>query len=256
MVADVDNSHLGQKRKFNIYHCTLLNQLEPRPVFIETTLVANNNSRRESVLFTIPDEEWGDLIQFLHHVNDLRTTRFVQEGRGGSIGLNWKKGEGLRVSGKQVEEEPVWAMLHKLRPFVLQNEKCFLPKILKALKLRLNHVAFRRHLDRLRDGFSLKLMKQRMPLRGPGRPPLSQQVVMDWLNSYQYHQDAEKRVAVLRDLGPFAESQEGTSTVLFALVDMVQSVLDTGALVETLQRCSEGTMPEVRCPPEYFDEMA
>jgi len=225
-------------------------------VFIETTLVANNDSRRESVSFIIPDEEWEHLIQFVHHVNGLRATRFVQEGRGGSIDLNWKNGDGLRVSGKRVEEEPVWAMLHKLRPFVLQNERCFLPLTLKALKRRLDHVAFHRHLDKLRDGFSLKLMEQRMPLRGPGRPPLSQQVVMDWLNSYQYHHDADKRVTVLGDLGPFAEVQDGMSTALFALVDMVQSVLDTGALVETLQRCSEGLMSEVRCPPEFFDEIA
>jgi hypothetical protein len=207
------------------------------------------------VSFLIPDEEWEQLIQFLHHVAGLRATRFVREGRGGSIGLTWGRDEGLRVRGKEVEEEPVWAMLHKLRPFVLQNERSYLPSILKVLKRRLSHAAFHRDLDKLRDGFFLKTMEQRMLLRGAGRPPLSQHVVMDWLNSYQYHHDDEKRVAVLADLGPFAEHQDGMSTVLFALVDMVQSVLDTGALVETLKSCSEGTMPEVRCPPEYFDEI-
>lgn len=222
-------------------------------MLIETTLVASDDSHREPVSFTIPDEEWEHLIQFRRHIDGLRATSFVREGRGGGIGFKWKIGEGLQVSAKLVDEEPVWAMLLKLRPFVLQNERSFLPSTLKALKKRLAHVAFHRHLDRLRDAFTLKLMEKRISLQGPGRPPLSYQVVMDWLNSHQYHYDADKRVAVVRDLGLFAEHQDGMGAVLIALVDMVQSSLDTGDFIETLQRCTEGTMPLVRCPPEYFD---
>lgn len=167
--------------------------------------------------------------------------------------FKWKKVEALKINGKEIEEEPVWAMLLKLRPFVLQSERCYLPSILKLLKRRLEHIAFHRHLDRIRDGFFLKLMERRMPLRGPGRPPLSQQVVMDWLNSYHYHQDADKRMTVLADLGPLADIQDGMSTALFALVDMVQSILDTGDLIETLKRCSEGSMPEILCSSDSFD---
>ncbi|WP_439856166.1 hypothetical protein [Pseudomonas yamanorum] len=221
-------------------------------MLIETALVANDDTIRESISINFPDDEWAQLAQFHSHVNGLRETRFVQEGRGGSIGFRWKLGEPARVSEKQIEEEPVWAMLHKLRPFVLQKERCFLPSILKLLKRRLDHVALHRHLDDIRDTFTLKSMEQRIHLLGPGRPPLSQQVVMDWLNSFQYHHDEEKRVKVIRDLGPFAQYQDGMNVAVFALVDMVQSILGAGDLVETLQGCIEGAITEVRCPPSYF----
>lgn len=77
---------------------------------------------------------------------------------------------------------------------------------------------------------------------------------MDWLNSFQYHHDGKKCEAVLRDLGPFAKHQDGLAIATFALVDMVQAVLGTGDLVETLQLCLDGSSHEIRCPAEYFDD--
>ncbi len=221
---------------------------------IETKLVANNGLRQECVSLDLPDEDWALLAQFRQNADVLRSTRFVREQRGGSIGLKWTRGGGVQVGGKHIDEEPVWAMLLKLRPFVLQNERCYLPSVLKMLKRHLRHSAFHRHLDELRDGFLLKRMNARIRLWGPGRSPLSQEVVMDWLNSYHYHHDEKKVEAVRRDLGPFANEQDGMGIAIFALVDMVQAVLDTGAFAETLQLCSEGAIAEIFCPVEYFGE--
>lgn len=249
----VENGCFPVSRIFTLPRRQSPDQLEERRVLIETTLISSDGVFRESISLTIPDDEWGMLILFIHHVAGLRATRFVREGHGGNVKFTWKHGEAMRVSGNVIDEEPVWAMLHKLRPFVLQKERCYLPKILKILKRRLAHVAFQRHLDMLRDAFFLKSMDQRIRIRGPGRPPLSQAVVMDWLNSYQYHYDDAKGVAVNHDLGPLAGEQNGMPIAVFALVDMVQAVLDTGGLVETLQLCADGSMPEILCPPHYFD---
>ena len=90
-------------------------------------------------------------------------------------------------------------------------------------------------------------------LQGGGRPPLSYQVVMDWLNSYQYHFDSAKRAAIERDVGSLGNVQNGVGAVLIALVEMIQSSLSTGDFIETLERCVEGTLPEVSCSIEYFE---
>lgn len=221
-------------------------------MLIQTTLVATNDAHRESVSFDIPDGDWSLLTVFRQRSDVLRSTRFVQEGRGGSITFNWKVGEPVRMGSNPLEEEPIWAMLLKLRPFVLQNERCYLPSVLKMLKRYLSHPATHRHLDQLRDAFMLKSMNQRILMSGPGRPPLSQAVVMDWLNSYHYHHDEAKAESVVRDLGPFAQEQDGLGIATFVLVDMVQAVLGTGELIEMLQLCQEGLMPEIRCPTDYF----
>lgn len=222
-------------------------------MLIETTLVATNDLHRESVRCTIPDGDWACLMEFWRHSEVLRSTRFVQESRGGSISIRWKLGESAQLASEPLDEEPIWAMLLKLRPFVLQNEHCYLPSALKILKRSLRHAAFHRHLDQLRDAYLLKSMNKRIRMSGPGRPPLSHKVVMDWLNSYHYHHDKAKGQAVLHDLGPFAHQQDGLGIATFALVDMVQAILDTGAFVETLQQCLDRSQTEIRCPAEYFD---
>lgn len=221
-------------------------------MLIKTTLIATNDLQREAVAFTIPERDWALLKEFWQRAEVLRSTRFVQEQRGGSISIKLSLGKPVRLGSERLDEEPIWAMLLKLRPFVLQNERCHLPSILRMLKRHLRHRAFHRHLDELRDAYSLKLMEKRIPMRGPGRPPLSHQVVMDWLNSFEYHHDEKKSEAVLRDLGPFAEEQNGLGIATFALVDMVQAVLATGDFVETLQLCQAGSMPEIQCPSQYF----
>jgi hypothetical protein len=202
----------------------------------------------------IPERDWGLLEEFWQRSEVLRSTRFVQEQRGGSISIKFSVGKPVCLGSGRLDEEPIWAMLLKLRPFVLQNERCHLPSVLKMLKRNLRHRAFHRHLDALGDAYSLKLMDKRIPMRGPGRPPLSHQVVMDWLNSFEYHHDEKKSEAVLRDLGPFAKEQNGLGIATFALVDMVQAVLATGDFIETLQRCQAGCMPEIQCPSQYFDQ--
>lgn len=253
MEANVQNLHIANKRAAWAYgrpNCRSLDAM-----LIEAILIANNGLRREPVRFAIPEEDWTLLTEFWRHAEVLRSTRFVQEGRGGSIRLNWKNGGPMRMGSVRLEEEPIWAMLLKLRPFVLQNERCYLPSVLKVLKKSLSNRVFHRHLDELRDAYLLKSMNRRMQITGPGRPPLSHQVVMDWLNSFQYHHDGKKSEAVLRDLGPFAKEQHGLSIATFALVDMVQAVLGTGDFLETLQLCHEGSSFEIRCPAEFFNEL-
>jgi hypothetical protein len=229
--------------------------LEVVVVLIETVLAATNGSRKEPVSFSIPDEEWQQFLRFLNYSDALRSTRFVREGQGGHIGFRWESGSPVRVHQKEIDEEPVWAMLLKLRPFVLQNEPSYVPSTINGLKRHIRHKAFQRHLNELRDGFLLNTLRGKLQVKGPARSPLSYEVVMDWLNSYQYHLDDSKRKAVVTDLGALGDSQDGLSTILLGLVDMVQASLGTGDFIETLRRCAEGTMPVIHCPPDYFDSV-
>ncbi|CAN1605101.1 protein of unknown function [Pseudomonas mediterranea] len=93
-------------------------------VLIKTTLIATNDLQREAVAFTIPERDWALLKEFWQRAEVLRSTRFVQEQRGGSISIKLSLGQPVRLGSERLDEEPIWAMLLKLRPFVLQNERC------------------------------------------------------------------------------------------------------------------------------------
>ena len=221
---------------------------------LEVTLRSTEGSASEEVSLDVPDEDWDRLLAFHREVERLRSTRFVQERQGGQIAVNWSVGQPIRSNAKQVDIEAVGAMLLKLRPFVLQDEETFFHKIKKLLKRRLAHKAFRRHIDLLDDGFTLRTLGRKIKFQGQGRTPLSVDVVMDWLNSYEYHRDPKKKEAVEQDLGFFGQDQDGLPVILFALTDMVQSVLDLDGLVETLIEVERGVRSEIHCPPDFLSE--
>ena len=165
---------------------------------IETILAAENDLHRERVFFTIPAKDWTLMEEFWRRSETLRSTSFVQEQRGGSFSIKWSRNQPPRLGSDRLDEESIWAMLHKLRPFVLKKERGHLPAVLNVLKRNLSHRALHRHLNQLRDAYMLKSLDARISIRGPDRPPLSHQVVMDWLNSFQYHHDEDKTQVVLR----------------------------------------------------------
>ena len=143
-------------------------------------------------------------------------------------------------------------MLHKLRPFVLEREQFHLLTFKKILDRRLRgHPSFANQLDMIKRAFQLEIMREQFELYSPGRNPLSLKVVMDWLNAFEYHRNPKKRADVKNDLWFFGDDQDGRPIMLFALVDMIQSVLTMDDLVATLLRIPDGTN-EVKCPANWL----
>lgn len=219
---------------------------------LKVTLRSIDDTKSAHLAFTIPEEEWALLMSFHREAERLKSTRFVQERQGGQIAVNWSVGQPIRSAAKQVDHEAVGAMLLRLRPFVLENERTFFHRVKKVLKRRLDHQAFRKHIDLLDDAFSLGALQRRIRVSTERRNPLSVAVVMDWLNAYEYHRDLEKKVAVEHDLGIFGRDQDGLPLILFALTDMIQTVLDLDGLVETLIELQSGARTEIRCPPDFL----
>ena len=148
------------------------------------TLLTDDGSQVEAISYEIHDDEWERLQRFHGEVERLRSTKFVQNRRGGQIAMKWEAGSHIRSNANPVDTEEVGAMLLRLRPFVLNDEECYFHKIKKLLKRRLEHHAFRKCLDLLNDRFTLKAMQGRVDLSFSGRKMLSVDTVMDWLNSY------------------------------------------------------------------------
>ena len=216
---------------------------------LQATLRSYDDAKSEHVAFTIPHEEWALLLSFHQEAERLRSTRFVQEQQGGQIAVTLSVHQAIRSAAKQVDKKAVGAMLLKLRPFVLENERTFFHKVKNLLKRRLDHRAFRMHIDLLDDAFSLRTLQRGIRVPSGRRHLLSVPVVMDWLNAYEYHRDPDKKKAVTHDLGFFGLDQNGMPVILFALTEMIQSVLDLDGLVETLIELQSGNRTEFRCPP-------
>ena len=220
----------------------------------EVTLVGMNSTCSENVEFSIPDEAWSRLIAFKSEVDELRSTRFIQNQRGGQISISLSAGKPIRSKAREIDMEEVWAMLHRLRPFVLQDEQHYFHNTKNELKRWIVHPSFRSYLDELNNGFNLKTMQQSLGVFSSSKKLISKDLVMDWLNSFQYHRNQDKREIVEKALGIFGKDQDGTPVILFALVDMIKSILGLSDFIETLMLVNQGDMNEIECPDRHLQK--
>jgi hypothetical protein len=68
------------------------------------------------------DEELGRLKSFCKYVHDLFLVRLVQAGIPCSLNLDYREGLGTTISTDLPQEEEIMAMLHRLRPLILNDE--------------------------------------------------------------------------------------------------------------------------------------
>ncbi|MCP3943532.1 MAG: hypothetical protein GY710_18930 [Desulfobacteraceae bacterium] len=224
-------------------------------ITISGDFVIANSEQRESFSCEIPTEEWDTILNFHQNVELLRSTKFVQNKRGGQIAIKYEAGKKLESKEFKIEIDEVWSMLLKLRPFVLNKEKYYFHRIKNLLKRRLTQPAFRKGIDRINDLFVLNIMQKQVRLKTTGREILSIDTVMDWLNSFEYHQDESKREIVHKDLGIFGVFQNGTSVILFALIDMIHGIFALSDLVETLMLIQNGGCSEISCPANFLERI-
>lgn len=117
----------------------------------------------------------------------------------------------------------------------------------------MEHPAFIKQIDEINDLFVLKIMQKKVQLKATGRGILSINTVMDWLNSFEYHQDESKRKIVEKDFGILGAIQNGTPVILFALVDMIQGIFSLSDLVETLILIQNGKRSEIFCLVNFLE---
>lgn len=219
----------------------------------DVTLVANDSSVIKLIHFSVPDDEWATMVDFKKEADDLRSTQFVQNRMGGKISVRFEMGKFTLEKSEPIDLEKILAMLMRLRPFVLNDEKTYFHKVKNIMKRWLEHQVFRDHLDALGDGFTLRTMQQKFNISSSeGYRLISHDVVMDWLNAFHYHRNASKRETLEDVMGEFLEDQGGAPLVLFSLADMIQSILGLSDLIETLMEVKDRVRNEISCDSQYL----
>jgi hypothetical protein len=158
--------------------------------------------------------------------------------------LNMK---GDRDSGIQGQTElPNWAdvtvFLHKFRPLGLESESTYFYKICSILTKELTHPYFRSMISEQREIYSGKRAQKMFRVQSNDVVLNSEKVLYDWLNSYEYHRDKEKRqfIESLHQMLPLDASK-----VLFIglLSAKAQAIFNIALLVRVIlgkQRSLEG----------------
>jgi hypothetical protein len=130
-------------------------ELNCMPKAVRLTLTINPGERTETMEATFPDEDWDRLIDFLTYARELEQTELLSKGY--PLGLTFKtENGGTRVSSNLPPDDQISAVLHRIRPFVLQDEPTNYYAVSKLLSRRFESDLMRLTLSRLKEFYSGK----------------------------------------------------------------------------------------------------
>lgn len=138
-------------------------------------------------------DEWNSLNKFLEYGEDLLNTKFVKDGMSAALKIKWEQNSRLMVSTKLPNWDNVIVFLHKFRPIGLQSESTYFYKICNILTKEITHPYIRNMVVEQRDIYSGKRTQTAYKFQINEVILNSEKVLNNWLNSFEYHREKEKR---------------------------------------------------------------
>ena len=183
-------------------------------------------STGETISYTgqIPGESWKALLKFHDEVDKLSTVLEKCENIGITFDLQWSRdGNALKlVVRKSIDSRDLESILHRLRPFILNDEPFEFNRMVNLLQRYMRYDGVLEYTDFLKNIFSgkdpqscAKVVYERLGESGEleeSHVVNSEKILWTWLNAYEYHRDDDKQKLIekIDEVLP-----EGLSRILF-----------------------------------------
>jgi hypothetical protein len=148
------------------------------------------------VIGELTDEEHETVARYLENYDRLIESKPLREGIPCSISINYTEEEGVEVSATLPDSDTLSILLHRLRPFILQNEPASFATAIAIVGKRLDNVQIRQLLSEQRQLYDGRKSQRLMTLTSNDVIVNSEKVLYDWLNAHEYHSDPDKREVV------------------------------------------------------------
>ena len=102
----------------------------------------------------------------------------------------------MQVGTKLPHWDDVIVFLHKLRPFVLQNEATNFYRVNNILAKTIEQPFLRSFIAEQRRIYSGQRMQEMVRISSNDVVLNSEKVLFDWLNAYEYHRDKDKKAFI------------------------------------------------------------
>jgi hypothetical protein len=197
-------------------------------------LTVKMEGRRDAtVRGALSDDEHAILRGYLEEYENLWASKPLREGFPCSFKMQWEMGSPVSFESSLPDADTLSILLHRLRPFVLDDEPFSFTTVCSVVGKNLNDPGVRsllRELRRLYDGRRMQSMYQ---VSFDDVVLNSERVLKDWLNSHEYHRDPDKREAID---ALFAHLPNDFLRAMFVsmLVDKVKAIRNLASLVHTL----------------------
>ena len=208
----------------------------------------------EVVELTFSVDDWEVLQEFRRYAEELAQSSLVQQGVPFSVNVKWTAEQGLEVKADLPPDEQIDALLMRLRPFILNDERTSFNRMRNAVARSSSSSNLHAHLDSLKFRFSGEALQSLMVAgtyssdETEPRIVNSEDMLQLWLNGYRFHRDKEKRQIV--DAAHAIMPLESSVALFLALIkDKVAAITALARLVAVIAGELETADAEVLLPP-------
>jgi hypothetical protein len=196
--------------------------------------IRNDQTGEETaVQIALTDDEWSRFAAYLEQADVLVDDELVQIGVPTSSHMSVNKETGVTFSVELPPWDQVIVLLHKLRPFILNDEYASFNRVTGIIGQRFEHPFFRRVLKSQRRLYDGRRSQDLCVVSSNGVVINSEQVLFDWLNAYEYHRDQDKKAKIesLHRLVPLDYSKD---IFVAMLGDKTDAIINIAALVRVI----------------------
>jgi hypothetical protein len=179
------------------------------------------------------DSEHVLLTRFLEQYEQLAESKPLREGFPCRLAVKWSRDKEFRVETTLPDNDTLGILLHRLRPFILENESATFKNIVSIIGKCVDDPPLRELLKRERRLYDGRDFQQQVKIATDDIIVNSEQLLYDWLNSHEYHRDPDKRQSV----GRIFQRMPGgfmRGVLVSMLVDKVRAIRNVASIVAVL----------------------
>lgn len=194
-------------------------------------LIFRNESLGETTVEgELSDSEHDSLNLYLQQYDKLVQCRPMKEGFPCNVEVKLDEDSGLKVKAELPDPDTLSILLHRMRPFILQDEPVSYTKVSAILGKKLDNQFLRQLLREQRELYDGRDSQKMFRISSGDVIINSERVLSDWLNSHEYHRDPDKRKTI-DDLFARMPSELMQAMLVSLVVDKIKAVRNIAALV-------------------------
>ena len=142
----------------------------------------------------IPSKDWATLLRFRDEANSLLEDLKKCENLNVNFTLQWNHTAGLSLEAdKTIKSQDLAIVLHRLRPFILNDEPFAFNRTVNLLQRYVQHELMVKHFRFLKNWFGGKVFQSQVQITSGEWLVNCEKMLMTWLNACEYHRDDDKR---------------------------------------------------------------
>ncbi len=179
------------------------------------------------------DQEEAALRAFLFELKRLKALPIVQAGIPATLNISFSVGDPPVVSGQLPDEADLSALLHRLRPLILESEPTSFKRISAMVRDLAPSPQVQKLLKQQNHIYNGRSFQHLLKVESGGKVINSESVLKLWLNAEEYHRDSDKK-AILNRLSGILPKQAHRTLFVFLLGEQIQALQQLAEFVELI----------------------